>query len=199
MKTNNTENKNGSFIKNIKFVNFDGKVLVMWAFIGSIMFYFARVLLDDSLLKTVLFVLFGFVIGFLIKFILLKKANKKDNLNILEVLTNRIFIYNTVSLIFAFLLSVIMLKINASAMVFPIFLFSIYMPRFIIGTLANCNACKLTSTNGMLVAIVMFVYIIIFPEYINNSLVIDIISYISIFVFFFLFLILGISKINRTE
>jgi hypothetical protein len=189
--------KNNSFINNIKFINFDGKIMIMWSFIGSFMFLYAKNYFDISILYGVSFLVVGFFVGFVLKSILLFIEHKKSNLDILVVSSNLILIYNIVTLLFAMIISIILYKIDAVALIFPVWLFSIFIVRFIIGNMSNCNSCKFTSVIAMLIVTIMLAFIASFPEHINNETVINVFTYTNLILFFLIFFFLGVYKINK--
>jgi MFS family permease len=189
--------KNDSFINNIKFVNFDGKLMIMWSIIGSIIFYYASLYSNTSLWLAMVVIISGLIIGFALKIILLIKNKKIHELNTLDASINLIFIYNSVTLIFASTMTIVLHNIGAYALIFPIWLFSIFIVRFIIGTMSHCNSCKYTSIIAMILSFLMMLFVSAFPEYIKNELLINIYTYISIFLFFIIFFFLGIYKINK--
>jgi len=187
----------GALVDNSKFVPYNGNMLIIWGVIGGLMLYFAPVFFRSSIISGVIFLAGGFFVGFMLELNFTQKENKKYQLEQFTVIQKSIEYSYAAMMLFALLLTTILLQVNIKSLIYPIWIFAIGFAGLVTGFLVNNKAFKIVSVITLLISLSMFGYVALNIDIVSNQAFADLGRVIAATVLVISYVYLGIDMNKR--
>lgn len=180
-----------------KSLYYDGNMLIIWAILGGGMIYLAPSFFYSSVEIGVLFLVVSFFIGYMIESFLLRRVNKKYNINGFTH-SQKIIAYSYMMLtLLSIILTTIYFNIKVESLIYPTWIFVIGFSGVIAGLLIKCKTHFIISQTIVLIAILMFLYIAFNLEMANDKSFVEFGKWVAIFTLVPSYIYLGFYMKNK--